>query len=402
MNVSLLPVVLLACLSWPANALSNPRAATTPASPAISNFATAQPESLDRRPLVYPGGNRRALRPSGAPLRDNETRELRKLREATDRLFAGALGAGKSVVVTTTINLDKYAENPNEHNAMYLSSKTGNFVTDYSSLSKWKNSLAPENLLKVGNSMSAVKMGMEQAFVVFPVGSTLYNVYIVEPGVYSFAGSSYELRRMKAPVVGASSMVDKPGIGRATLVETKNREFGSEEVWQHEKYDTRKITSDYCALAIAGSNQWVSWGTESQNVRVQTQKAGYTAAPTEHWVDGFTVTADLAVPFASFKVEPGEAIVVDGLFAEHPGITFEEGSCGRVSSDTIQCRIRDYTLTRMPASVDAVRSYDAIGWGYPNLAKVLSTAQYRALKMVALPVANESAEKERYMLSAGK
>ncbi len=154
MNVSLLPVVLLACLSWPANASSNPRAATIPATPAIPTFAIAQPESLDRSTLVYPASKRRRWRAGGAPLRANETRQLRKLRKATDRLFAG--------------------------------------------------------------------------------------------------------------------------------------------------------------------------------------------------------------------------------------------------------EIHDYTLTRMPTSLDGVRSYDAIGWGSPNLAKVLSTTQYRTLKMVAVPVANESAEKERYMLSAGK
>ena len=402
MKTSLLPVVVLACLSWSANALSNPAADTTPAALTGMPAAMAQPDSVEPRRLDYPSISHRTWRASGAQVRYNETRVLRKIREATDKLFAGALAAGKSVVVTATINLDKYSENPNEHNALYVTSKTGNFVTDYSSISKWNNTLAPANALNVGNSMSGAKMGMQRAFHQFPVGDTVYQIYIVEPGAYSFAGSSYELRRIKAPVVGADSMVSKQGIGRVTLLETKNREFGSEEVWQDAAYDSRRVDTDSCILAIAGSNQCVSWRTDSENVSVQTRAAGYHPVPTEHWVEGLTVTADLSVPFASFTVEPGEAIVVDGLFAEYPGFSFEEASCGRLSSDTIQCQISDYTVTRLPASLEAVRAYDAAGSGYPNLAKVLSTTRHRALQMLAVSVAVESAGKERYILSAGK
>jgi hypothetical protein len=408
MKIEAVVIGLLACMISPSNAQGHP--ATNGASADDRNTPDGvlqvagieQPQNQDGSPVP----KRKKWRLSKAEKAAEKQEQARQaLLDATDMLFLGALSSGKSIVVTTTINLDSKYVGPDavtENNAMYVTSKSGMFITDLTSTSEWKNTQVSGATFKVGNEAQAEKIGLEGSFYRFASGGTLYQVYIVEPGVYSLSGSSYEVRRMKAPPIGGGSPAGKPGLGRVTFLETKNSEYERGQEWRGEQYTTETVQSSYCNLVIAGSDQCVSWGTRTDEVPRQTRAAGYYPTIEEYKVDGVTAVARLSKNFASFTVGPGEAVLVDGLFAAYPVMNFDEGSCQRIDANKVDCEITDYALTRMPASIEEVRKNNPAARGYPRLAQVLSTIQYRPLDILAKPEPSKTEGAQSYVLSAGE
>lgn len=408
MKIEAVVIGLLACMASPSNALGHPATNGASASDRKAPDGVFQVAGIERSqdPDGSPVPKRKKWRLSKAEKAAEKAEQARQaLLDATDMLFLGALSSGKSIVVTTTINLDGKYVGPDavaENNALNVTSKSGMFITDLTSTSEWKNTQVSGATLKVGNETQAEKVGLEGSFYRFASGGTLYQVYIVEPGIYSLAGSSYEVRRMRAPPVGTGGPAGQPGLGRVTFLETKNSEYERGQEWRGEQYTTDTVQSSYCNLVIAGSDQCVSWGTRTDEVPRQTRAAGYYPTISEYKVDGVTATARLSENFASFTVGPGEAILVDGLFAAHPVMNFDEGSCQRIAGDKVACEITEYALTRMPASIEEVRKNNPAARGYPRLAQVLSTIQYRPLDILAKPEPSKTDGAQSYVLSAGE
>ncbi|MCW4462246.1 hypothetical protein OK349_11060 [Sphingomonas sp. BT-65] len=304
----------------------------------------------------------------------------------TDQLFLDALENGMSIIVTATINLDHKYPNKDamiDNSALYTSSRTGTFVIDRTSTSVWKGQ-RPESFFTVGNDSDFKSGELDRAFYSFTSGGTRYMVYIVAPGTYTLTGGSYKLPRTRAPRAGASRGTGGASrIGQVSFRETKFSEYQMGQEWRNAAYVTETVKSNYCAMAIAGSDQCVQWGTYTDNVTSQGRAAGYYKTTKEVKVDGVEVQAILTTPFASFTARPGEILLVDGLFAENPAPSFTEKGCERIKSDQVNCALTGYDLTRIRALPEDMARANAAARGFPKLGKILTRIQYRELTMAA-------------------
>lgn len=338
--------------------------------------------------------------------KQDQIEELRKAMIAlNDQLFVDAHKNGMGIIVTTSLNLDhKYPTQDIafDNNAMYTSSRTGALITDQTSTSIWKENAAGSTF-KVGNDMDSENEDLSRSFYNFVAGGTRYMVYIVAPGTYSIAGASYDLPRSLAPKASAARGTGRPSrIGQVVFKETKFSEFEKGQEWRDAKYGTEAVQSNYCTMVIAGSNQCVSWSTYAEHVTTQTSAAGYRDTLKKIEVDGLSVEATLAAPFASFSVAPGEILLVDGLFADNPAASFIEKGCERLSSEQVNCALTGFDLTRIPAFVADMDKAGAESRGYPKLAQLLKQIQYRELKMTAKPDKQKPGGREVYFIEVGK
>ncbi|MEO6519208.1 MAG: hypothetical protein ABIO17_09485 [Pseudoxanthomonas sp.] len=339
----------------------------------------------------------------------DQAEQLQKVQKAMselkDQLFVAAHESGMGILITTSLNLDhKYSTNDMmvDNSAMYTSSRTGTFITDRTSTSIWKGD-ANGSLVKVGNQTAATGAEIDGWLYQFVAGGTLYMIYIIAPGTYSITGASFDLPRSLAPKASAArgdGVASK--IGQVVFKEKKFSEFEKGQEWRNAKYNTEAVKSSYCALAIAGGNHCVSWATYTDHVTTQTSAAGYQETTSELKVDGLSVEATLASPFASFSVSPGDVVLIDGLFAENPAASFNGAGCERVSSDTVNCALTGFDLARIPAFIVDLDNANAESRGYPKLAQLLKQAQYRELNMTAKLDTQKPGGLDRYFISTGK
>lgn len=338
--------------------------------------------------------------------KQDQVEELQKaITGLKDQLFVDAHENGMGIIVTTSLNLDhKYPTEDMllDNNAMYTSSRTGTFITDRTSTSIWKGDAA-DSLVKVGNDMESKDGDLAGSLYHFVTGGTRYMVYIVAPGTYSITGASYDLPRSLAPKASAargSGSASK--IGQVVFKETKFSEYERGQEWRDAKYGTEAVQSNYCTMVIAGSDHCVSWSTYTDHVTTQTSAAGYRNTIKEIKVDGLSVEATLATPFASFSVAPGEILLVDGLFAENPAASFTEKGCERVLSNEVNCALTGFDLARIPAFIGDMDKANAESRGYPKLAQLLKQIQHRELKMTAKADTQKPGAREVFFVDIGK
>lgn len=314
-------------------------------------------------------------------------------RDAMDALFQRALAAGKSIVIIPSINLDnKYA--PGE-----LKDKHPEFWADETSTTIWQGVTDPKNVFKVGFDASIDKTGLHGYVYEFTAGKSYYLAYIVNPDTYTVTGNTHEVERASMPQASSTKKSTKPELGQVSLAEAKNTEFYETQEWFNAVYRDRTIQSDYCTLEMVGG-PCVQWNSSTQTVRDQVDAGGWKTVTKSRLADGLVVATKLTKEFASFKVAPGEAILVDGFFAEYPNTSFDNEACQQVTESKLQCDITQYGLIRVPGRIDDLKNQNVAAeeTGLPNLAKILSAVKYRPMKVTAVPGSFVSGWGQNYLL----
>jgi hypothetical protein len=296
---------------------------------------------------------------------------------ALDALYKRALAAGKAIVIIPSINLDA------KYQGSDLAAKHAAFWADQTSTTIWQATGDPRDLFKVGYDAMIGKVGLHGYGFHFAAGRAFYLAYIVNPGTYTITGNTVEVERATLPEAGEARPSAKPGLGQISLVPTKNTEYYQTQEWFNAVYADRTIKNDYCTLTVVGG-PCVQWYTDTNTVRDQVAPAGYRTVTNAKQVDGVVAAAKLTREFASFKVAPGDAVMVDGFFALYPNVGFDEGTCTS-HGGSVQCDMREYALVRIPASLEHLKDPNAqAALEYlPGLAEILNGVKLREVDVAA-------------------
>lgn len=309
---------------------------------------------------------------------DPQTKALvqRRYEEDIDWVYARALQAGKSIVVVPVLNVDtKYA-------GKAATEQREELWADLSSTTRWK--LGGEaGTLAVGQRTDAYHSGVFGAHHSFVLDNSRFLVYVVEPGKYQLDGTSIELKKLAAPTVRPA---DKPlpgRIGTAYLEASKYPDYYHEQAWRNATFANRQVSTNYCSLAIGGG-PCVQLSTLNRTVTDQVTQGGYYEAVREYDADLLSVDTKLGKSFASFEVKPGEAVVVDGFYAQHPSLAYDADHCAPEGRG-VRCDMTELVLVRMPAKAADLASRGAmsITEKAPKLREIFSHATYRALDVSA-------------------
>ncbi len=306
-----------------------------------------------------------------------------------DKIFPLALQSGKSIVITTTLNVDeKYPdyESRMDNSATYVSNFSGSIVTDLEASVRWNNSAVANAPLIVGSDRWFKRAGPSGYQYQFTSGLTTYQVYVVEPGSYRLQGVSYPMRRTKLPTddIGQAS---RAGIGKITLNTVNNIEYQKTELWTDDQYADVPGYQECAAVYVTGGCAELRWVFGEKRL---VKSAGYSPSQREVSVDGLNVAIELNTAFASFEVASGEVIVVDGFFPEPPNAEFAMRDCQRIDESNLDCSISAATLTRFPADIDVVKRQDFVAAGFTRLGQIIANAVYRPLTISARPSGNSS------------
>lgn len=318
-----------------------------------------------------------------------------ELQQIADRMYPSALGAGMSVVVIPTINLDyKYAHDNAEYGK--------EFHADLTHMLRWMKVGGTPTTFQSGLKRDALydlDIGITGTFFQYTHGPYLYQVYIVEPGTYNLVGQSFEIRETSAPQAQwTNGSEHQSDVGELMIYEIKRPKYYTELEWQDAQYRTDQVSGSYCTTVRMINQECVNWETWTQDVTTMTSQAGYYNRTRSKMVDAVIAEHNFARPFASFTVAPGEAVVLDGLYAEYPNADFNLADCLRQSHEKIRCSLGSVTLARLPGSLETFQSSDFARRKYANLAQVAAVMRYRELDMGAEQGCNPSKWGPSYIL----
>ena len=333
-------------------------------------------------------------KPAKRASKDEENTRIH--RAELDALHQRALLGGKAIVIIPSVNLkEKYAK-PDD-----IQSRQAELLIDRTSTTIWQDSNDPRNAIKVGADVTADNVGLHGYTYAFVANKTRYFVYIVDPGTYTVAGSTYEAIHASMPQPASKKKSSASRLGQVSLAQVKSTEFYQTQAWFDAVYQDREIRDDYCTLAIAGG-PCVQWNSSSHTVQDQLHAGGFREVTKSRAVDGLVVAAKLSKPFASFNVSPGEVVMVDGFFAEYPNAKFDDHRCEQVSGVNVQCDLKQYTLLRISAQIDDLKTLDEspINLQLPILRNILRDAKYRPATVSATPDKSVPSFGMRYTLNS--
>lgn len=317
--------------------------------------------------------------------------------EEIDKIFPLAIAEGKVILITTTMNVTaKYPDRATieMHNAGFTTAKDGSAITDNELAVEWQNVDRPGSALIVGNSREFETVGESGSFFQFTAGRTTYQVYIIDPGKYRLGSVTYPMPRTSAPDTDTGRNA-KSGIGTVEFNVRTRPEFRASEKWFDAWYEEVPGYSE--------CNYWYkgvcTGGTDYPATQRVTRPAGY--YPTQEVVDvpALDVKIQLSADFATFNAPSGQAIIVDGFFAEPPNAEFAMSSCSDKKAGQLACKISAVTLQHYPASASVVKAQDIASRGFPRLAKIVETARVEPLNIRAARQGPASKEIGTYRLS---
>lgn len=334
--------------------------------------------------------------------------EMERERAATiagrDQQIAEAHAAGKVILFTRTMNLDRiYASDQISRD---LPTKIL-FNANYSSRTKWAKRGDPSFVASIGNSDR--KAGhAHNPITNFADKSSLdemYQVYIIEPGEYDLIGHSNFLRMTSAPNVhwaGQGGAIPQ-NIGKVVMRETTNEEAWYETQWQNTQYQTRVVTDQYCTSVYVHGGRCAAWGSSERNVTDVSKPAGYYDTPIVKVMPAVVASFELTRPFASFSAAAGDVIVIDGLFADYPNADFAAKDCLRIAKDQVECGVSNYSLIQLPTSVAGLnKAIASIAPQHPQLAAIAQKARTVPIKMNGSPGGTPSRWGPRYIVTNEK
>lgn len=320
-----------------------------------------------------------------------------------DNRIAQAHAAGKVILITRTMNLDRvYSFSEISDN---LATKMV-FNANYSSRTKWVKRGDPSAYASIGNSQH--KTGAGDPVMNFADKSSLdemYQIYIIEPGDYDLIGHSNFLRMTTAPAVhwATAGQTVPLGLGKVSMKESQFEETYRETQWEDTRYQTRTVTDQYCTSVYVHGGGCAYWGSSKRDITEVTQPAGYYNAAVVKMMPAVAADFELSRPFASFSAGAGDVIVVDGMFADYPNADFTANGCLRRSTDQVECGLNNYSLIQLPASVaGANRALASVLFNYPKLATIAPKARPAPMKIFGMQGGTPSKWGPRFIVTNGK
>lgn len=318
----------------------------------------------------------RKRRDAGRGAALGETLDARFIKDL-DWLYGKAVASGRALVVTPVLNVDaKYGGKGAADHPVEL-------WQDLSSLTRWSRKGGGQPLL-VGHRADSRNIGMPGVHHSFVVDNSRYLVFIVDPGTYELDGMSIELKRTTMPTTRPGDVQARSRVGSVLLEPGKYEDYYKQQEWQDAQYANRKVEHNYCASVFVMSGACAQWATSSQTVTDLVKQAGYETVTKAYAADVLRVDAQLDQPMASFTVAPGEAVVVDGFFAQHPSLSFDSNRC-EAERRGVRCDLTEFLMVRIPGDVADLESADALQVtdSYPTLRSIFQKATYRKPKVSA-------------------
>ena len=336
--------------------------------------------------------------------------KLQTRRDASTTLYRRALASGKAVVVVPGINTaEKYK------NAGPMTPGSANYPqysVDLDSTIIWKSRTDEKDVLKVGFKQSMDRAGLHGYLTGLDVGKSYYMFYIVQPGTYSISGTTYELRRAQFPDMSVRQWSSKPQIGMASLSATRDKEFYQTQQWYNAQYGTQTISDgSYCDMMISGGGVTGCGHVQEMSHQETYVKdpGGWREVTRSTMVDGVALATKLSREFASFTVSPGEAVVVDGFYADSYNTALNTNACNQADSNLVNCSIKTFNLYRITSHLEDIHEgprnpLDLMYLVNEHVPFDANLFQYRQVKVVATPGeekpgAYEAAWAKPYLLS---
>lgn len=311
--------------------------------------------------------------------------------DASNTLYRRAIASGKAVVVAPGLNTgEKYK---NSGPMLPGSALYPQYSVDRDSTVIWKSKTDEKDVLKVGFKQSMDRTGLHGYLTGIDAGKSYYMFYIVQPGTYSIAGTTYELRRMQFPDMSSKQWNSKPQIGTASLSATKDKEYYQTQQWYNAQYGSRTVSDgSYCDMMISGGGVTGCGHVQEmshQETYVQ-DPGGWRDVTRSTLVDGVALATRLSLEFASFTISPGEAVLVDGFYADSFNTTLNTNACNQADSNLVNCSIKSYMLYRIASHLEDLREgpRNPLDLAYlvnEHLPFDSSLFQYRQVRVVATP-----------------
>jgi hypothetical protein len=274
--------------------------------------------------------------------------------QASTTLYRRAIASGKAVVAVPGVD---FAEKFKGARLLPGSDSYPAYAADQDSTVIWQNKADEKGFLKVGFKESMDRVGLHGYLTGVDAGKSYYMFYIVAPGTYSITGNTAKLRRMDFPDMTSRQWSAKVPIGLASLSTFKDKEYYQTQEWFSAQYGSRTVSDgSYCDMVVMGGGTGgcahMSEATHTETT--VTDPGGWRAVTHAKSVDGVAVATKLTREFASFAVSPGEAILVDGFYANEYNTNVDTNACNQADSNLVNCSIKTYTLYRIAAHLDAM------------------------------------------------
>lgn len=311
--------------------------------------------------------------------------------QGTDAYFAAfdaalplALKEGKAIIVMAVPNIDyKYPTKAQYEDALAMSTSASSntAMVDIETRVEWRNISDSRKSFIAGHNQPLDRKTMKGYFTKFNgAGSSAYLVLVVDPGTYRVSRISYPLRRAHfgGDAGGKAGRSVETPVGSLQLVATEFAERDGTELAQR---SPDVISGHYeCTAVLVNGGGCVEQGWVG---RQEVDGGTYTRVVMKS-VPGLFVKIGIDQEFASFSVEPGDVLAVDGLSSEPPESSYMESDCNRMDAKTMLCAIDGISLVRSQARLEDVRSFNQ-GAAFPKLRELLRRAAYRPLQFKAKP-----------------
>jgi hypothetical protein len=304
-----------------------------------------------------------------------------------DKIFPLALQEGKAIVAIATLDMGyKYPDGPSwENNRADHVTDTGTSVAvELGTTVEWRNIAQSDIKLIVGQERPFAKVGRSGFLLELPgKGPVKYQVYIVDPGTYRLSRITHPMPRTSLPADGGTASTEKAYVGTIDLSETTFNETRTESRWSDAIWSTRPPYQECAAVHVTGGCVELRWVYGEEYI---SREAGYYDVSVAVPTPGLDVDIGINSEFASFSVEAGEAIVVDGFFPQPPNTHFSTTDCEKSDAKSMICDIESVDLLYLPAASDVLNSHDYSTIGMPRFNQILRQAQLRPLDIKARPV----------------
>jgi hypothetical protein len=325
------------------------------------------------------------------------TKYQRKNREKADQIIETLYNQGRAILIVATLGIDfKYPTEAllDDNLADEVTDKGRSAAVEYSMAMEWVNVTDPESMVVIAQNVSLQQIGPPGWFYRHKIGNNDYLVFVVEPGTYSLSKISYPRPRSR---LGEGQFIAS---GHRTAAIGELRQVASSMLEAEETM----VYRDAITTTVAGSEECNWWykGVCTQSVYTpeyteQTRAAGYYPMTNYLPIPATDVGIKFTDEVASFQVEAGEVILVDGLFPQPLDTDMGVDDCRRGESMEV-CALQSMELVRAKGSVEQLRAFDFAAVFYPRLGKLVSGVQHRQLKLNGTPL-GESKFGERYRFS---
>ena len=182
---------------------------------------------------------------------------------------------------------------------------------------------------------------------------TSYEVIVLPAGTYVVNQFRAAQRGVNFNEKFAAKQPKAGGVGTVDFSSGQVFNMISHQIWQEPQFEKKASKRSFCSAVIAGTTQCVSGGYVYEVENVMTQPGGNRPMVGMQESNALGISVNFQRPLASFKVEPGEVILIDGLVAELPATKYGSDACMLSKQKTARCELSEFHIETYPAQLDA-------------------------------------------------